>query len=44
LGKLVKDAFDNDCTGDDNDRWSYLLDNFQLKQQFEVFEEYDGMN
>ena len=44
LQRLIKDAFDNDCAGDDNDRWSYLLDNFQLKQQFDVFEEYDGLN
>jgi len=44
LSKLVKESFDNDCTGDDNDRWSHLLDHFELKQQFDVFEEYDGLN
>ena len=44
LQRLVKDAFDNDCAGDDNDRWSHLLDNFELKQQYDVFEEYDGLN
>lgn len=44
LQRLVKDAFENDCAGDDKDRWSHLLDNFDLKQQFDVFEEYDGLN
>ena len=44
LQRLVKDAFDNDCAGDDKDRWSHLLDNFELKQQFDVFEQYDGLN
>ncbi len=44
LSKLVKESFDNDCAGDDNDRWSHLLDHFELKQQYDVFEEYDGLN
>jgi len=44
LQRLIKNAFDNDCAGDENDRWSHLLDNFELKQQYDVFEEYDGLN
>lgn len=32
LQRLVNDAFENDCAGDGNDRWSHLLDNFELKQ------------
>ena len=42
--KIIKTAFDNECTGDDNDRWTYLQENFEMKQQFDVFEEYDGLN
>jgi len=30
--------------GDDADRWSQLAENFSLKQQLDVFEEYDGLN
>jgi hypothetical protein len=24
LKNLIKDSFENDCVGDDNDRWAYL--------------------
>lgn len=44
VNKIIKSAYDNDCTGDDNDRWTFLSENFEMKQQFEVFEEYDGLN
>lgn len=42
--KIIKNAYENDCTGDENDRWSHLQENFEMKQQFDVFEEYDGLN
>ena len=38
LKNLIKDSFENDCVGDDNDRWAYLQNNFQLKEQFDVLE------
>ena len=44
LQRLIKESFDTDCVGDDKDRWAQLLDTFTLKQQFDVFEEYDGLN
>ena len=44
LQTVIKDAFENDATGDEKDRWSQLAENFELKQQFDVLEEYDGMN
>ena len=44
LQKVVQEAFDNDVVGDDKDRWTQLVESFSLKQQLDVFEEYDGMN
>lgn len=44
ISNLVNESFENDCVGDDNDRWNHLVENFELKQQLDVFEEYDGMN
>ena len=40
----MNEAFENDATGDDKDRWNHLMDNFTLKEQIDVFEEYDGAN
>ena len=44
LQEIIKDAFENEAVGDDNDRWISLVENFALKEQFDVFEEYDGLN
>jgi hypothetical protein len=44
LQQVIKESFDSDCVGDDSDRWAQLLESFTLKQQFDVFEEYDGLN
>ena len=44
LTKLIKDAYENDFQGDDQDRWNHLLENFEMKEQMDVFEEYDGLN
>jgi hypothetical protein len=44
LQNLIKDSFETDCVGDDKDRWAQLLESFNLKQQYDVFEEYDGLN
>lgn len=41
---MIKDSFENDCAGDEADRWAHLAENFQMKQQFDVFEEFDGLN
>ena len=30
--------------GDDEDRWNTLRENFKLKQELNVFEEFDGLN
>jgi len=32
ISNIIKDAFDNDCTGDDSDRWSQLQDTWEMKQ------------
>ena len=32
ISNLIKDAFDNDCTGDETDRWAFLQENFAMKQ------------
>jgi hypothetical protein len=26
LGRIVKEAYDNDCVGDDKDRWTQLIE------------------
>ena len=44
LKQVIKESYDSDCVGDDKDRWAQLLESFTLKQQFDVFEEYDGLN
>ena len=44
LTKLIKDAYENDFQGDDQDRWNHLLENFKMREQLDVFEEYDGLN
>lgn len=44
LQEIIKDAFENDVVGDDNDRWVSLVETFTLKEQLEVLEEYDGLN
>ena len=44
LQEIIKDAFENEAVGDDNDRWISLVENFALKEQLDVFEEYDGLN
>lgn len=44
LKQVIKESYDSDCVGDDKDRWAQLLESFTLKQQYDVFEEYDGLN
>jgi hypothetical protein len=43
LSQIIKKAFENEV-GDDNDRWAALQENFDMGQQTDVFEEYDGLN
>jgi len=43
LQTIIKKAFEEEV-GDENDRWTTLLEQFEMKQQFDVFEEYDGLN
>jgi len=43
LGQIVKNAFEGEV-GDENDRWTTLVESFDMKQQYDVFEEYDGLN
>ena len=31
LQKIISEAFENDCTGDEKDRWTFLQQNFELK-------------
>jgi len=40
LDKMVEEK----GAGDEADRWNTLLENFTMEQQYEVFEEYDGLN
>ena len=40
---LIEAAF-NEQAGDEEDRWNELQQNFQLKQELEAFEEFDGLN
>lgn len=40
---LIEDHFEQ-RVGDADDRWSELRENFQLTQQVNAFEEYDGLN
>lgn len=28
ISNLIKDSFENDCTGDEADRWTHLAENF----------------
>ena len=44
LSKIVSDSYENDAAGDDKDRWASLQENFELKQQLDVLEEFDGLN
>ena len=32
ISNIIKDAFDNDCTGDDSDRWTQLQETWEMKQ------------
>lgn len=40
---MIKREFEQQV-GDENDRWTYLTEKFEMKEQYEVFEEYDGLN
>jgi len=40
---VIKREFEQQV-GDENDRWTYLTEKFEMKEQYEVFEEYDGLN
>lgn len=44
LESVIKNEFENGATGDDQDRWSHLQENFTLKEQLDVLEEYEGTN
>ena len=44
LKSIINSSFENDHVGDEQDRWNTMLDQFEMKQQFEVFEEFDGLN
>lgn len=44
IQQIVKESFENDCVGDEADRWTSLIERFQMKEQLEVFEEFDGLN
>ena len=41
--KEIDDAFE-EAAGDETDRWSTLSDNFTIKTQQDVCEEFDGVN
>lgn len=43
LTQVIKREFEQ-IAGDANDRWTYLTEKFEMKEQPEVFEEYDGLN
>ena len=44
LEQVIKQEYENAAVGDDKDRWSHLQENFSLKEQFDVLEEYEGTN
>lgn len=44
IQSIVKASFENDHVGDEQDRWNSMVESFEMKQQYEVFEEYDGLN
>jgi len=44
LQQIIKDAYETEAVGDDNDRWINLVENFALKEQLDVLEEFDGLN
>lgn len=44
INRIVKISFDYEVVGDEEDRWNQLIESFELKEQFDVFEEYDGLN
>ena len=41
--KLIDDQFEQKA-GDENDRWNTLRESFAPKQEYEIFEEFDGLN
>ena len=41
--KVIDDQFEL-IAGDENDRWNSLRNKFSLKQEYEIFEEFDGLN
>ena len=41
--KVIEDQFEL-IAGDENDRWSALRNKFRLNQDYEIFEEFDGLN
>lgn len=47
LSTIIKDEFENgEFVGEVNDKekWTHLSETFALKEQLDVFEEYDGLN
>jgi hypothetical protein len=44
ITSIIKASFDNDHVGDEQDRWNALTEQFEMKQQYDVFEEFDGLN
>jgi len=40
---VVEDQFEQSA-GDETDRWNALRENFRLKQTYEIFEVFDGLN
>lgn len=43
LTQVIKREFEQ-IAGDENDRWTYLTEKFEMKEQYDVVEEYDGLN
>ena len=41
--KVIEDQFEL-IAGDESDRWNSLREKFTLKQEYEIFEEFDGLN
>ena len=41
--KVIEDKFEL-IAGDEADRWNTLREKFSLDQEYEIFEEFDGLN
>lgn len=44
INKIIQMTFEHEVAGGVEDRWQQLIESFELKEQFDVMEEYDGLN